>query len=381
MLPKREMFVGIQHNRMIFAKGYDVQPWRTGGESVLPGRTTAMFATQVQFAGVVKALNNRCITIEFDDPEQDDQVIELGIKIGKGAGKFYPHELITDYKVGQRVFPLDVVVFHRYYFKRDWWNPGQVLWRSGSLALIGILDIPETHEDSSFSFENLAKASETVSAKPVCIVKDSRLNIRGLVKVGDVVNPRDILATFEEQLATDLSGENQDAVDALNKMSQYNPRAGVHGTVVSVEVFYRAQIEDMSDSMAEMVVAADKKRAKRVKELKLKESTSGFLRNPNARINGEPVGEYDVAILIYVSYDHPAGMGDKGTFSSQAKSVTSSVGHGVNETEDGRPLSAIFSGTSISNRIIGSPEVVGTTNLVLLYGSEETANIYFNEDK
>ena len=201
------------------------------------------------------------------------------------------------------------------------------------------------------------------------------------MKIGDHVEPRTILATLEEPIATDLSDESQEAVEALRRMSQYNPRADVHGEVVQIDVLYRAQIEDMSETMAALVGEADKARAKRVKELKLNEATTGRINNSNVRIDGNPLGENQIAIRIFMRYDLGAGMGDKGTFAAQAKSVVSSVGHGVNKTEDGHTLDAIFSGTSIANRIIGSPEVVGTVNLGLLYATERAVDIYFNDAK
>lgn len=378
---KRLVFVGIQHNRMIAAEGYDVQPWRTGGETVIAHRVGKLFAAAAQGDGVVKKVTKTALTIQYDDPELGEEVFQLGTIIGKGPGKYYPHDLITDYKVGDRVKDQDVVVFHRLYFKRDWWNPGQVVWRAGVLSLVGILDIPETHEDSSYIFDNLADRLVTPSIKSRTLIVDAHLNIRGLVKIGDHVEPRTILATLEEPIATDLSDESQEAVEALRRMSQYNPRADVHGEVVQIDVLYRAQIEDMSETMAALVGEADKARAKRVKELKLNEATTGRINNSNVRIDGNPLGENQIAIRIFMRYDLGAGMGDKGTFAAQAKSVVSSVGHGVNKTEDGHTLDAIFSGTSIANRIIGSPEVVGTVNLGLLYATERAVDIYFNEAK
>lgn len=378
--PKRLMFVGIQQNQMIAAIGNDVQPWRTGGETVLAQRVSKNFARSAKGDGVISALTKNAVTVTYDDKELGEDVFEIGTIIGKGPGSYYPHDLITDYKVGDVVKNLDVVVFHKYYFKRDWWNPGQVVWRSGVLCLTGILDIPETHEDSSYSFENLTERFVTSVVKTRSIIVDGRLNIRGLIKVGDMVEPRTILATLEEPLATDLSEENPEAVEALRKLSQFNPRADVHGEVIKIDVLYRADIEDMSETMAKVVTDADKARAKRVKELRLKEATNGRITTGNVRIDGDPLGESQVAIRIFMRYENGAGMGDKGTFAAQMKSVTSGVGHGVNKTEDGRTLDALFSGTSIANRIVTSAETVGSTNLYLLYGTEKAVDIYFNEE-
>lgn len=54
---------------------------------------------------------------------------------------------------------------------------------------------------------------------------------------------------------------------------------------------------------------------------------------------------------------------------------------GMNETKSGKPIDAIFGYQSISNRIVTSAEVIGTTNTLLREITKEVINIYRDETK
>ena len=75
------------------------------------------------------------------------------------------------------------------------------------------------------------------------------------------------------------------------------------------------------------------------------------------------------------------GSGDKIVFGNQLKSVLSRVMSGVNETKSGKPIDAIFGYQSISNRIVQSAELIGTTNTLLKLISKEVVDIYHKHQK
>lgn len=54
---------------------------------------------------------------------------------------------------------------------------------------------------------------------------------------------------------------------------------------------------------------------------------------------------------------------------------------GANETKSGKPIDAIFGYQSISNRIVTSAEVIGTTNTLLREITKEVIGIYRNDTK
>lgn len=49
---------------------------------------------------------------------------------------------------------------------------------------------------------------------------------------------------------------------------------------------------------------------------------------------------------------------------------------GVNETKSGKPIDCIFGYQSVSNRIVQSAELIGTTNVLLKLITQEVIDIY-----
>lgn len=63
------------------------------------------------------------------------------------------------------------------------------------------------------------------------------------------------------------------------------------------------------------------------------------------------------------------------------KTIVSGIMSGINTTESGIPLGAKFGYTSFSNRIVLSPEIIGTTNTVLIGMGKLVADEYFKLKK
>jgi len=61
------------------------------------------------------------------------------------------------------------------------------------------------------------------------------------------------------------------------------------------------------------------------------------------------------------------------------KTVFARVMGGVNETESGEKLDAVFSLTSAEKRVVLSPYLMGTTNTLLRLISKRVAAVYFEK--
>ena len=99
------------------------------------------------------------------------------------------------------------------------------------------------------------------------------------------------------------------------------------------------------------------------------------------RIDKDPLDVDTAAIRVYITGDVGAGIGDKGVFGNQMKTVFAHVMSGVNQTESGEDLDALFGYVSISNRIVLSPEIMGTTNTLLRIMSKKVAERYFSKKR
>jgi hypothetical protein len=84
-----------------------------------------------------------------------------------------------------------------------------------------------------------------------------------------------------------------------------------------------------------------------------------------------------VAIKVYITSNVGMGVGDKAVFGNQMKTVVGHILTGINETESGVQLDAIFGAKSIMDRIVLSPLIIGTTNTLLRVIGEKAAALYF----
>jgi hypothetical protein len=72
-----------------------------------------------------------------------------------------------------------------------------------------------------------------------------------------------------------------------------------------------------------------------------------------------------MAIQIYITADVPAGVGDKGVFANQMKTVFGKVMEQELKTESGTVIDCVFGYKSVYDRIVNSPAIIGTTTTLL----------------
>jgi hypothetical protein len=73
-------------------------------------------------------------------------------------------------------------------------------------------------------------------------------------------------------------------------------------------------------------------------------------------------------------------VGDKIVFDSSLKSVTGKIHEDIN-TESDLKIDAVFSGSSISNRIVNSPIIMGMAERILETLEQQAIDIYFDKSK
>jgi hypothetical protein len=370
--PKRVNFIPIQHSSGTFAKGYRATPLRTGYESVLAHRVDDMFAVPAEQNGEVTSLNEKGMVVTYADGST--RSIPLGRRFGKAASLVFPHQLNTTFTLNQKVKKGDVLAYNERYFQPDPLVPGQVVWKAGLLVKTAIMENPDTLEDSSVISAKVAEELETELTSVRDIVVSFDQAIHGLVEVGSEVDIESILCTIEDAVTAENNLFDESSLDMLRLIAANTPRAKYKGKVEKVEVFYHGEVDDMSDSLAEIATAGDRERKRNARALQ-QQALNGKV-DSSTRIQGKPLPADNLLIRIYITGPQSAGVGDKAVFANQMKTVIGRVMHGVNETASGIPLDAIFSYQSISNRIVRSPEIIGVTNSLLKLISKRVANAY-----
>lgn len=374
--PKRVNFIGIQQSHVISSEGYRESPISTGYDHVLAHRVDEIFAMPAEKDGEVVELSDEHMVVAYEDGTFEH--IDLTTQYGISAGSVYPQKQATSFQLGDKVKKGDILKYNSGFFKPSRFHRHQVQWKAGVIARTALMEASYTLEDSSAMDDWLAKqlGSEVTKVKTIVVRFDQ--TIRNLVKEGDHTDITSILCTIEDAVTADSGLFSEDDLETLRMMSSATPTAGAVGEVSKIEVFYHGDTDDMSDSLLELVSAHDKRRRKMAKRLG-KPVVTGQV-DQSLRIDGNGLELDHVAIKVYITHREGMGVGDKAVFCNQMKTV---VGHrlsGVNETESGKQINAIFGAKSVMDRIVLSALLIGMSISVLTAIGEKAAEMWTAND-
>ena len=367
----------MQHAQGIAASGYQPSPLRTGYERIVPQRSGALFAQTAKEEGVVEKVTSEVLVIQYASGKKAH--IELGRQFGKSANLVFPHTLLSDLKKGARVKPGDTLAYNPAFFQPDPLNPKQTLWKQGVISKVALMESTDTFEDSSAISEHTAEKLKARLTKVRHLFFNFDQTVRGFVTEGQEVTPETILCTIEEDITTKNDLFDESTLDTLKLLSGNTPRANYEGVVERIEVLYYGDKEDMSESLRALAEASDQRLLKKQKTLG-KPPLTGRLED-TLRIDRQIVELDTLVVKLYISESVGYSTGDKAVFANQMKTVTTRIMSGVNETESGQTLDAIFGYTSLNARIILSPELMGTTNTLLRVLSKRVAETYFKAQR
>jgi hypothetical protein len=370
---KRVNFIAIQHSSSTFCKGQDVNPVRTGYERVMAHRTSDLFAYTAKADGKVTKVTKNHIEVTYKDGSI--KVVELGRRFGATPDYKFPHFVTTSLKEGDQFKQGDIISYNSHFFKIDPLDRTQALWKQGAMLTVALYEAPETLEDSSIISEHAARLLETQMAKVRDLVVTAKDTIHNLVKVGDHVEVDSILCVIEDPITADHHLYDDKSIKTLKLLAANAPKAKLAGVVEKVEVFYHAEIDDLSESLQILARESDLDRRRRARDLRYV-YTNGRV-DDSLRIEGNPLLPGTVDIRITITVDVPCSSGDKVVFANQMKSVVAKVMTGVNETLSGKPIDCCFPYVSFNSRITLSPELMGTTATILKGLSKKAADVYF----
>lgn len=359
--PKRVNFIAIQQGHGVACHSYHANAVRTGYEQVIAHRTSDLFATTAKKPGKVIALTEYGLTVEYDDGKK--QGIELGRRFGSAEGATIPHEVRAAVKLGQRLKVGDLIAYNEGFFEPDFLDPSQVVWKPGVTVKVALMESPLTLEDSSAISKKTAELLRSKTTKIREIIVDFKQTVHELVKVGAAVTSEDILCVIEDETTARNEVFNKESLDTLRILTAQTPQAKATGIVERIEVYYHGEKEDMSDSLRALASASDREFAARHRSVGRTVMTGQV--DESYRSDGDSLLLDTMAIKVYITSDVSAGVGDKGVFANQMKTVFGHVLESEVTTESGLEVGAIFGAKSIQARIVHSPDQIGTTTTLL----------------
>lgn len=339
---------------------------------MLAHRTDDLFAKTAKKKGKVTTLDDEHLVIEYNDGTQDS--VKIGRIFGEMSGTTIPHMVKTGLRLGQTVNIGDCICYNSNYFTPDSIYPNQVLWKAGIIAKTALLESPDTFEDSSVISQSLAEKLKTKTTKIRTIRLAFDQEVRNLVDIGDSVDVESILCTIENSTESNSEIFDEESLKTLRLLSNLTPRAKLTGVVEKIVVLYNGDIEDMSKSLKSLVERSNDDLTRLNRKLG-KPAIDGSV-DGSLRVDGTALEIDSVAIKVYITGVMGVGSGDKAVFSSQLKTTFARVMTGVNKTESGTPVDAIFGYRSINDRIVNSAAIIGTTNTLLRLVGELAVKAY-----
>lgn len=370
--PKRVNFIAIQQAHSIACDSYRQFPLRTGYEAVVGQRTTDMYCYTAKKKGRVMQINDQGIIVEYDDG--DIQGYELGTRHGNAAGLVVPHTIVSPLKVGDKVDIGDCICYNTGFFEPDFFDKKRVVWKNACMVRMVLWESTETLEDSSYISEKLTNKLSTKHTKVKNISVNFKQKITNIVKTGQEVDAKTILCYIEDEVTAAANIFTDDTISTLELLSKKSPKAGVKGIIDKIEVLYHGDKEDMSDSIRAIADESDA-RLRKIAKSTNQEAFTGSV-DSSYRIDNNSILLDTCVIRVYITQNVAQGVGDKGVFFNQMKTVHSGIMPGVYMTESGEEIDVIFGQKSIDDRIVHSPALIGTTNTLLRLAAKRMCEAY-----
>lgn len=345
---------------------------RTGYEYVMAYRAGNLYCVIAEEDGVVTDLSEKKITVTYKSGKTISH--KLGDTYGRMEGSVYKHALVTDLNKGSKFKLGDHISYNTGFFERDWLNSKNLIMKFNRVVTVAYTMTDEVYEDSSAISPKLGEMMTSTVVKERTFIVEFDKNILNLKQMGETVTPNDTLFTLADG-STDYGNLSESSVDLLKNISNLSPKSKVNGTVFKIEVKYNGDYSDMSPTIKKLVQKLDKE---------IVEETSGTDSpidsckvSSEYRSEGRNLMPKTLELKIFLEFKSKLQTADKGVFCAQMKSVASDVLTSDIYTESGVPIDAIFSYTSVLNRIALSPVLSGTTNRLLRHVSPLIANAYF----
>lgn len=377
---KRQNFTQVQQSHTIPSPDYRVLPVRTGYDDVVAKRASDRYLVTAKQDGKVIDVDELSLTVEYKDGTQ--KMFELGKWFGVSGNFHLPHDTVTRLKAGDTFKAGDTLAYHKDFFTPDdYLGAGKMALKLGRLARVVLMEDPLSYEDSTAVSKHFAETTNVSVSYIKDVVVKFNQNIHKVAIPGKPIDVDEPLCYIEEDLGDEMAMDDN-TVDLLKVITSNAPKSPTTGIVDKVEVFYYGEKEEMSTTLLRLATQSDKVRS-RISKAKGAKGYSGQV-DDRMRVDGNPM-EYKTALIRFtITTTNGLSGGDKMVYCNQLKCTIAEVyqepPRTVSEDMDlGQPLDAVFSTSSVYNRIVNSPFLVGFTNVILTEVSRQLGEEYFKD--
>lgn len=283
---------------------------------------------------------------------------DYGETFTNNSGSYVQQIRVANVTVGERVKTGDVVVYNKGFFVPEY-GTKQATFKHGVIATVVLMEKSTNHEDACEISPSLSSRLMTHPSHIRTLTLTADTEVHDIVNINQAVDSTDPLCQLQSGDVAMLSGGQRNGYsDLLASVGSSAPKADYYGIIKDIRIYYSCPKDKLSESLQNLLNGYEKRVNAKQKALGL--SASEQIKNPGYV---EPGSKYhgvdftDTTVLIEVMITGPLDVspGDKLCFGNSNKSVVSMVAEEPAYTESGEPVDAIFSTTSIQNRIVESP--------------------------
>ena len=369
--PQRVSFASIQASQAVSAQNYTPNILRTGYDNVMAHRTTELYSKVAQQDGKVTSVTKEALIVTYKDGTTD--AYPLGLEIGTASGEYHRHTRVTDMKEGDSFKGGEVIGWDAQWFLRDPFCPGQVTVLVGRMVRIALVEDQDVYEDSIAIANSFAQECVTpyIKCKSFLIGVEQAISMKA--KVGDDVDYDTILCDVEDAHVAGIDDLSDD-VAGIMKFGIRQVKSHHHGRVVAIEVKYNGQYDEMSPSVRELVVKADKDRA-RLSKITNSGVVNGNI-SSNLNVKKQSIVPGKVKVMVYIEALDASVTADKYVVGNQMKGTVGAIMHRKLFTRDGREVLVKFSFKSLFNRMVLSLRNKLATNELVIHVTKHAVDIY-----
>lgn len=344
-----------------------------GVEKTLPYHLSSEFVVNAEDDGEVVDASKDWIVIKYKNGKY--RTIDLSLSINKNAasGFYIGTKLISNKKIGDKVTKNEIVAWDNRAFAKKGDSP-EVTMRLGPLVKIAIIPEWDIYEDSAPITHAASERMASDMIMPITVKLNKDSYVSQISKVGDKINAGQSVITFDDyhedlDVANLLKELRQDLQESIIESSATSKKSKYTGTIVDIKIYSTVELEELSDSLKEIVGnywKGIKKREKILDKYKnsddcnfyksgnlITESASVVKQDSSGKIKGEKIDD-GVLIIFYVSFKDVMARGDKLASEFALKSITSHViDKGLEAYSESRPdetIDLIVAPLSISAR-------------------------------
>ena len=269
----------------------------------------------------------------------------MQIKKNASAGFYIENQLTCHKEVGDKVKKNEVVAWDDKAFAKQSDTNLDASMRLGPLVKIAIIPEWDIYEDSAPITKNASEKMSMTMVMPVEVILNKDAYISKMLKIGDKVEAGQPVIVFDNYHEDDeimqwVKSLREDLAEDVIETTANSKKSHYTGTIVDIEIISTVELDELSDSLKEVVGEYWKKLEKKEKVLDkysnsddLKYYKSGnIIKNipgpikPDAqgKVKGRKIDE-GVLITFYVSFKDVMSRGDKLAAEFALKSITSHV--------------------------------------------------------